>query len=78
MAHLQRIMLDSGAGISRHQLWLAARAVGLAGLSRVSEGNPIPGAEEAVSGTRREVPSASIVLDAGKRRLRLFLSRFNL
>ncbi|KIN93172.1 hypothetical protein M404DRAFT_1009146 [Pisolithus tinctorius Marx 270] len=78
MAHLQRIMLDSGAGISRHQLWLAARAVGLAGLSRILEGNPIPGAEEAVSGTRREVPSASIVLDAGKRRLRLFLSRFNL
>lgn len=26
VAHLRRIMLDSGAGASKHQLWLAARA----------------------------------------------------
>ncbi|KAI6151183.1 hypothetical protein BKA82DRAFT_3123493 [Pisolithus tinctorius] len=78
MAHLQRIMLDAGAGISRHQLWLASRPAGLAGLSGLPEGNPILGAQENVSGTSPEAPSTSTALDANKRRFRLSLRRFNL
>ncbi|KAI6023005.1 hypothetical protein PISMIDRAFT_404570 [Pisolithus microcarpus 441] len=31
IAHLRRIMFDAGAGVSRHKLWLAARAAGRTG-----------------------------------------------
>lgn len=47
VTHLQRIMDDAGAGISRHELWLAARATERARLSRVLGGRVILGIQEA-------------------------------
>ncbi|KAI6147787.1 hypothetical protein BKA82DRAFT_4144198 [Pisolithus tinctorius] len=65
IAHLQQIMLDAGAGISRHELWLAARAGEKARFSRVVGGKPI------LSTASPKVPSTSIIqqpLAAGKTR----------
>ncbi|KAI5991356.1 hypothetical protein EDC04DRAFT_2911522 [Pisolithus marmoratus] len=39
--HLQRIMHDAGAGISRHKSWLTSRAAEQARLSRVLKANSI-------------------------------------
>ncbi|KAI6143363.1 hypothetical protein BKA82DRAFT_999657 [Pisolithus tinctorius] len=58
MAHLQRIMLDARAGISKHELWLAARSAGQTTLSR---DNYTVGTQETASSTGTEAPSASIV-----------------
>lgn len=47
IAHLRRIMFDAGTGVSRHKLWLAARAAGRNGDVRTGSGNDatgIPGA----------------------------------
>ncbi|KAI5991368.1 hypothetical protein EDC04DRAFT_1344564 [Pisolithus marmoratus] len=42
ITHLQRIMHDAGAGMSRHKSWLTSRAAEQARLSRVLKANSIP------------------------------------
>lgn len=56
--HLRRIMLDAGAGVSKHGLWLAARAVEQVRQSRVWGGK---GIDETASSLGTEVPLATII-----------------
>ncbi|KAI6145914.1 hypothetical protein BKA82DRAFT_2284985 [Pisolithus tinctorius] len=57
-AHLRRIMLDAGAGTSKHQLWLAARAAEQAKWSRDTTAVDDPGSAPSTSS---QPPSASVV-----------------
>ncbi|KAI5984906.1 hypothetical protein F5J12DRAFT_62511 [Pisolithus orientalis] len=57
-AHLRRIMLDAGAGTSKHKLWLAARAAEQAKWSRGTPAVDDPGS---VPSTSNQPPSASVV-----------------
>ncbi|KAI5986983.1 hypothetical protein F5J12DRAFT_574661 [Pisolithus orientalis] len=57
-AHLQRIMFDAGAGTSKHQLWLAARAAEQAKWSRDTHVVDDPGSAPSTSS---QPPSASVV-----------------
>ncbi|KAI6143345.1 hypothetical protein BKA82DRAFT_4185150 [Pisolithus tinctorius] len=56
----ERIMLDARAGISKYELWLAARAAGQTVLSRDNY-NYTVGTQETASSTSPEPPSTSIV-----------------
>ncbi|KAI6110341.1 hypothetical protein EV401DRAFT_1994258, partial [Pisolithus croceorrhizus] len=73
-AHLQRIMLDAGAGISRHELWLTAQAAERAKWLGVS-GRKLntSGTQRTTSSTRlKKAPSTSNALRTsvtGKERL---------
>lgn len=58
VTHLQRIMHDAGAGISRHELWLAARATERARLSRILGGRVILGIREAAGPKAPSTPTA--------------------
>ncbi|KAI6106617.1 hypothetical protein EDD16DRAFT_1899369 [Pisolithus croceorrhizus] len=72
ITHLQRIMLDAGAGVSRHELWLTARAAEQAKWRRVLRDDPIVDAQKTALNTSPEAPSTSIIhrlLDTGTRRL---------
>lgn len=59
IAHLQRIMNDAGAGVSRHELWLAARAMEQTKLSRVLESKFVLGSREAALKTSPEIDADS-------------------
>ncbi|KAI6110435.1 hypothetical protein EDD16DRAFT_1240456 [Pisolithus croceorrhizus] len=72
MTHLQRIMLDAGAGVSKHKLWLGARAAEQARCGRLLKGDPAVDNQETGLSTSPEAPSTSIVhqeLDTGAKRL---------
>ncbi|KAI6106619.1 hypothetical protein EDD16DRAFT_165917 [Pisolithus croceorrhizus] len=72
MTHLQRIILDAGADVSRHELWLSARAAEQARWRRVLRGDPIVDNQETGLSTSPEAPSTSTVhqeLDTDTRRL---------
>ncbi|KAI6110363.1 hypothetical protein EV401DRAFT_342549 [Pisolithus croceorrhizus] len=60
-AHLWRIMLDSGAGVSKHKLWLAARDAEQARRLRFSGGGSILSTHDNASSTSAEVSSTSTV-----------------
>lgn len=64
MAHLQRIMRDAGAGVSKHQLWLTARTAEQATWRRVLKDDPIVDTQEKGLSTDPEAPSTSIVHQA--------------
>ncbi|KAI5993220.1 hypothetical protein EDD15DRAFT_924589 [Pisolithus albus] len=64
MAHLQRIMRDAGAGVSKHQLWLTARTAEQATWRRVLKDDPIVNTQEKGLSTDPEAPSTSIVHQA--------------
>ncbi|KAI6098676.1 hypothetical protein EV401DRAFT_2147440 [Pisolithus croceorrhizus] len=57
VTHLQRIMLDTGAGVSRHELWLSARAAEEAKWQRVLRDNPIVDAQKTALNTSPKAPS---------------------
>ncbi|KAI6013260.1 hypothetical protein EDC04DRAFT_720133 [Pisolithus marmoratus] len=81
IVHLRRVMYDAGTGVSRHRLWLDARAAEQAELSRILSGKPIPATHETASNTNTEVPSALIIrqtLGNGKGTLRLLLTTFKI
>ncbi|KAI6011405.1 hypothetical protein PISMIDRAFT_292633 [Pisolithus microcarpus 441] len=72
MVHLQRIMRDAGAGVSRHELWLTARAAERARWRRVLRDDPIVDTPGTGSSTGPEAPFASIAhqaLDTGTKTL---------
>ncbi|KAI6116666.1 hypothetical protein EV401DRAFT_2073110 [Pisolithus croceorrhizus] len=72
IVHLQRIMLDAGAGVSRYKLWLTARAAEQAKWRRVLRDNLIVDAQESALNASPETLSASIVhqaLDTGTKKL---------
>ncbi|KAI6143336.1 hypothetical protein BKA82DRAFT_296234 [Pisolithus tinctorius] len=61
IAHLQRIMLDASAGISKYKLWLAAQAAERARCPSVlvSGDNPVPGTQEITPGANPEAPTGT-------------------
>lgn len=63
-AHLWRIMLDSGAGVSKHELWLAARDAEQARRLRFSGGSSIPSTQGTASSMSAKVSSTSTVQQA--------------
>ncbi|KAI6118269.1 hypothetical protein F5141DRAFT_611125 [Pisolithus sp. B1] len=60
-AHLWRIMLDSGAGVSKHKLWLSARDAEQARRLRFSGGGSILSTQDNASSTSAAVSSTSTV-----------------
>ncbi|KAI6022065.1 hypothetical protein EDC04DRAFT_343260 [Pisolithus marmoratus] len=79
--HLRRVMYDAGTGVSRHRLWLDARAAEQAELSRILSGKPIPATHETASNTNTEAPSTLIIrqtLGNSTGTLRLLLTTFKI
>ncbi|KAI6109313.1 hypothetical protein EDD16DRAFT_37082 [Pisolithus croceorrhizus] len=60
-AHLWRIMLDSGAGVSKHGLWLSARHAEQAGRLILSGGGSTLSTQDTASSTGAEVSSTLTV-----------------
>ncbi|KAI5984900.1 hypothetical protein F5J12DRAFT_62275 [Pisolithus orientalis] len=60
-AHLQRIMLDAGAGTSKHKLWLAARAAELAKWSGVTRLTTAMDNQGSTASTSTQPLSTSVV-----------------
>ncbi|KAI6144483.1 hypothetical protein BKA82DRAFT_1004831 [Pisolithus tinctorius] len=61
-AHLRRIMLDAGAGTSKHQLLLASRATEQIRWSAttMSRGTPTLDTQATIRGTNHQMPSISV------------------
>lgn len=60
-AHLQRIMLDAAANISKYQLWLSARARERAKWPGTNRGTPTVDNQATIPSESRQTPSTSAV-----------------